>query len=288
MMAAQPLARSLRLGEQRGPTVWEMCRLLSGNGITSALGRVCFPWRRPRFDSLSHSDAAGRHDVAGKRPVRSEEFGTDVHELHHLPIVEKRELDIDLFDLLADRVVCFSARENAAQQDFAFRQPGAQFVDDGRHAFDDFRRGVARFAVVFIARIVRADEQHNDFGFDALEFAVFDAPEHVLGAVVADAELGGVARRVTFVPDIQPALVPKPAGGDGIARNSRSMPPRFACFTKASWLDIQLVGKVRGAGTTAVFSAKAVTARNAERINARLKQRCFMRRTYRADPAKAI
>jgi hypothetical protein len=162
-----------------------------------------------------------RHDVPGKCAVRSEEFGTDIHELHRLPVIKKRELDIDFFDLLADRVVCCSARENAEQQDFAFRQPGAQFVDDGRHAFDDFRRGIARFAVVFIARIVRTDEQHNDFWFDALEFAVFDAPERVLGAVVADAELGGVTRRVIFVPDIQPALVPKPAGGDGIAEKQQ-------------------------------------------------------------------
>src|ERR1039458_1668495 len=39
-----------------------------------------------------------RHDVPGKRPVRSEEFGTDIHKLHHLPVIEKRELDIDLFE----------------------------------------------------------------------------------------------------------------------------------------------------------------------------------------------
>jgi hypothetical protein len=37
----------------------------------------------------------------------------------------------------------------------------------------------------------------------------------------------------------------------------------------------------------AVFSAEAVTVSNRERTNAKLKQRCFMRRTYRAETAKA-
>jgi len=45
LMAAQPLARSLRLGEQHGPAVWEMCRLLSGNGIIPA---ARFDWSNRR------------------------------------------------------------------------------------------------------------------------------------------------------------------------------------------------------------------------------------------------
>jgi hypothetical protein len=63
MMAAQPLARCLRLGflprhtarrgEQRGPTVWNRCRLLSGNGISqpriAQIARMQFR-RVPRGD----------------------------------------------------------------------------------------------------------------------------------------------------------------------------------------------------------------------------------------------
>ena len=50
---------------------------------------------------------------------------------------------------------------------------------------------------------------------DAVQFAVVHAPKDVLGAVAADAEVGGVARRVILVPDIRAAVAPEV--GDGIA-----------------------------------------------------------------------
>jgi len=66
------------------------------------------------------------------------------------------------------------------------------------------------------------------------------------------------------------------------------MPPGFACCTKALCRSIQLVGTVvRGAGTTAVFWANAVPARNAERSNASVKGRLFMRKKISVAPGKS-
>src|SRR5206468_1158135 len=39
--------------------------------------------------------------------------------------------------------------------------------------------------------VVGAEQEHDDLGGDAVELAVGDAPEDVLGAVAADAEVGG-------------------------------------------------------------------------------------------------
>ena len=46
-----------------------------------------------------------------------------------------------------------------------------------------------------------------------------NAPEDVLRAVTADAEIGGVARRVKFGPDLRAAIAPEV--GDGIAQEQQ-------------------------------------------------------------------
>ncbi len=56
--------------------------------------------------------------------------------------------------------------------------------------------------------VVGADHEHDDLGLDAVELAVLDPPEDVLGPVAADAEIGRVPRPVEPLPDrvVVPAL----------------------------------------------------------------------------------
>jgi hypothetical protein len=66
-----------------------------------------------------------------------------------------------------------------------------------------------------LVRVVRADHQHDGFGFDAVELAVLKTPEHVLGAVTAHAEVQALAVAVIIRPHSLAA--PFPTLRDGIA-----------------------------------------------------------------------
>ena len=101
------------------------------------------------------------------------------------------------------------------------RQADLDLPDEIGNARDDFRRGVARLAVVLVAAVVRADEQDDHLRAEAVEFAVLDAPQNILDAVVADAEIGGVARRECLLPNSPATGVPVPAVGDGIANEQQ-------------------------------------------------------------------
>jgi hypothetical protein len=82
-------------------------------------------------------------------------------------------------------------------------------LDDGGDAVGDLLGAMA-------AGVVRADHEDGDLGGDAVEFAVLDAPEDVLGLIAADAEVGGLQGTEGFVPDFLAAAA-APAVGDGIA-----------------------------------------------------------------------
>src|SRR5207253_10768862 len=49
--------------------------------------------------------------------------------------------------------------------------------------------------------VVGADEQHDDLRIHAVELAVGDSPQHVLGLVPADAKVGGLLFGVARRPD---------------------------------------------------------------------------------------
>src|SRR5208282_3698979 len=84
-------------------------------------------------------------------------------------------------------------------------------ADVANDHFNGLRNVVRGVAVA----VVGANHQHDDLGMDAVQLTVFDAPEDVLRAVATDAEVGGVARRVVFVPN-RPAFA-APVVSDGIA-----------------------------------------------------------------------
>ena len=104
---------------------------------------------------------------------------------------------VHLQDFSALRAERLAAREDAEQDDFCVRLAGADLVDDGGHAFQNFGLGV-----VLVVGIVGADHHDGDFGLDAVELAVLKTPEDVLGAVAADAHVDGLAPTVKFLPHI--------------------------------------------------------------------------------------
>jgi hypothetical protein len=69
--------------------------------------------------------------------------------------------------------------------------------------------------VVCVGDVVDADEKDGGFGFQAIEVAVVQAPEDMLGVVAADAEVEGMAGRVIFRPDL--FAIALPALSDGVS-----------------------------------------------------------------------
>src|SRR5262245_31114621 len=68
-----------------------------------------------------------------------------------------------------------------------------------------------------MTHIVRADQEHQDSGVKALQFlALAQTPEHMLGAIPIDAEVGGLERLERFFPDFLATSFP--ALGDGVTQ----------------------------------------------------------------------
>ena len=112
--------------------------------------------------------------------------------------------------------------ENAEQQDLGLGQPLAQLMHDGGDSLGDL---VGRAA----AGVVGADHQHDDLGLDALELAVLNPPEDVLGPVAADAEVGRLARAVEPLPRFLGAV---PALGDRVAQEEQVDVPLLGLLQK--------------------------------------------------------
>jgi tetratricopeptide (TPR) repeat protein len=90
------------------------------------------------------------------------------------------------------------AREQAEQQDAGGWQAVMQFGDDGA----DTVRGILRGGAAAGADVVGADQDDSEFGVDAGDFAVLEAPEHVAGGVSGEAEVQGVVAGVEAAPDL--------------------------------------------------------------------------------------
>src|SRR6185437_7248006 len=180
---------------------------------------------RPELISMFIRMQKIRHDAGRHFAIRAEENMIDIQECDH-PVVA--ELG-DAFVYLANRVDLLRrigravARENGEQQDFGFRTFLAHDRDDLLHAFRDLVRRIG-------AAVVGADHQHDDFRINAVEFAVFNAPENVLGAIPADAEIGGVTRTVKLLPDVFSTTAPKIR--DGIAHEEKIDVAGFGLLNK--------------------------------------------------------
>lgn len=167
-----------------------------------------------------------RHDVGVNLAVVAQENFVDVQESESLAIIELGEVRIDLMNglQLLRSVSRFVARENGQQQDFRLRTFLAHIADNLFHAFGDLVRRI-RIAVV------RPNHQHDDFGIQSVQFAMFDAPDDVLRPVAADAEIRRVPRAVGFLPNI---LAPAaPIVRDGIAHEQNLNAARLGLFHKS-------------------------------------------------------
>jgi len=163
----------------------------------------------PDLVALGVGVQAVGHDPLGKRAVGSEKLVAEVEELHVLAVIELGQFFVDQLDavhgffrlLLALGRPVRPPRKNSQQQDFGLRVGGFEFLDDGGVARDDLVVGVA-------AEVVGADHHDEDLGLHAVELAIFQAPQDVLGAVAADAEVFGVPARELFLPDLLAAAMP--------------------------------------------------------------------------------
>ena len=135
----------------------------------------------------------------------------DVEIGHVFAVVEFLDDLVDLGKFAALGGEILAAGEDAEEEDFGLGGAFLDFFDDGGDAFDDLAGGV-----VFAVGIVGADHDDGDFGFDAFEVSVLQAPEDVLGAVTTDAEVHGFAIGVMFFPDFFGSAA-FPALGDGVA-----------------------------------------------------------------------
>ena len=132
------------------------------------------------------------------REIDSSSFRNDLpmsRYLTWLAVVEMGDLRVDGAELVPHRVGLLAAGEDAQEQDLGLGQPLPQLLDDRRDALGDLL-GRGR------AGVVRADHQHDDLRLDAVELAVLDTPEDVLGPVAADAEVGRVPGPVEPLPDV--------------------------------------------------------------------------------------
>jgi len=98
--------------------------------------------------------------------------------------------------------------EDREEQDLGV---GRALVDGGDDVLDAARDLLG--GVLGDAGVVGADHEHDDLRLDAFELAVLDAPEHVLDAVAADAEVHGLVLGVLLLEE---RLLAVPTGGDGV------------------------------------------------------------------------
>ncbi len=151
-----------------------------------------------------------RHDFLRNLDIRAEENMVDVQKRNHLSVVEFGDAIVDFMDGIHLRrsIAGPIAWKDSQQEDFGFGTFGAHFSNDLLHAFGNLIRRIV-FAVV------GADHEDDDLGVDAVNFAVLDAPDDMLGAISADTEIGSVAIGVEFIPNAFAAIAPEI--GDGIA-----------------------------------------------------------------------
>ena len=120
------------------------------------------------------------------------------------PAVHVEEPDVPTFrepgeasvDVPNDRKIrgVVAAREDGGEDDRGVRRFLKADVHDGLDAARDLFRALTR------ADVVRAREDDDDLGVHAVEFAVLQSPEDVLGGVGAPAEVGSVPAEEVHLP----------------------------------------------------------------------------------------
>ena len=134
----------------------------------------------------------------------------EVEESNPLAVVQLVQGLVDLEGLGALGAEILAEGEYAEQQDFSLGQLLAELLDNRSHAFQSLPG-----RVLIAGDVVDADEDDGNFGFKAVEVAVVEAPEDVLGVIAADAQVEGVAGGVILRPNL--FAIAFPALDDGVA-----------------------------------------------------------------------
>ena len=124
------------------------------------------------------------------------EASVDVQVADRLAVRQFRQVGVDAIDGRHDRAVV--AREDAHEDDRGSGSLLTAEVDQGGEA----ARDVGDLGVItgLLADVVGSAEQHDDLGVHAIQFAVLQPPEHVLGVVCAPAEVAGIPAAEVLVP----------------------------------------------------------------------------------------
>ena len=136
---------------------------------------------------------------------------SDVEEVNIFAIAEFGDHLVDLGEFTALGVEVFATRKDAEQEDLGVWQTFAEFGDDGGDSVGDLSRGI-----VFAIGVIGADHDHCGLWFSRIEWRVDQTPEHMLGAIAADAEVDGLMFGEGLGPDLFGPIA-FPALGDGIA-----------------------------------------------------------------------
>ena len=153
------------------------------------------------------------HDFFGEQAFGGEELFVEVEEADGLAVGEGFDEFVDGFVFHARGIGgLLGAGEDRQQEDLGGGGFFAEGLNDGSNAGGGFGGGVAD--------VVGADHQDDDLGVDVVEFAMGEAVEDVLGAVAADAVVGGFEVGEFLGPDILAAMLgvgALPVVGDGVA-----------------------------------------------------------------------
>jgi hypothetical protein len=173
--------------------------------LAEQLGDIVLDRLGPALVTLGGEVQVVGHDVLGQLAVVVEEGRGDVLVEDLLVIGVALDDLVDRDVQLAVRVVGgLAAGEDAEQEDLGLGAFLLDAVDDRLDA-----RGGVLGLVLAMAGVVGADHDDDQVGRQSVEVAVIETPQHVLGAIAADAEVGGVARGVKLLPHLAPGAFPR-------------------------------------------------------------------------------
>ena len=152
----------------------------------------------------------------GYSAVVREKGWVDIEEAYVVTVIELSEIGIDGVDDLhalfkgAEWRIVFepgAARENGQEKDLG---RGDLFVD----ASDDLALAGGDLFGAVVVGVVGANQKDDDFGGEAFEFSLVDAPDDVLGLVATASKVGGLVWAEVMIPNVRGI---GPACDDGVA-----------------------------------------------------------------------
>ena len=126
------------------------------------------------------------HDLPREIALGVQEPGAEIHEEDILAVSQGREEFVHLVNPFADGVLgrCSTGKDRE-QKDLGVRM----LRPNGLHDLFDAGSNPFRLLVAVTTEIVGADHDHDDLRMDAVEFAVLQTPENLLGRLSGNAQI---------------------------------------------------------------------------------------------------